>query len=139
MAISQANLNQVEEALDMLSGSSVDVIYLVDSYGSLYPENAAALAKTYLDIAEKAGKKVGFHAHNNQNLAFPKITPSNICHNCDFHIRNIVSDNCPDIFFITELPLSKITFFKTFDAVWKLKELTDYCNGAILMAITDTL
>lgn len=70
MAISQANLNQVEEALDMLSGSSVDVIYLVDSYGSLYPENAAALAKTYLDIAEKAGKKVGFHAHNNQNLAF---------------------------------------------------------------------
>ncbi len=70
MAISQANSNQVEEALTMLSTSSVDVIYLVDSYGSLYPENAAALAKTYLSIAEPAGKKVGFHGHNNQNLAF---------------------------------------------------------------------
>lgn len=70
MAISQANLNQVEEALGMLSESSVDVIYLVDSYGSLYPENAADLAKIYLEVAEKAGKKVGFHAHNNQNLAF---------------------------------------------------------------------
>lgn len=70
MAISQANMNQVEEALDMLVSSSVDVIYLVDSYGSLYPENAAALAKTYLAAAEKTGKKVGFHAHNNQNLAF---------------------------------------------------------------------
>lgn len=70
MAISQANLNQVEEALEMISASSVDVIYLVDSYGSLYPENAAALANTYLTAAEKTGKKVGFHAHNNQNLAF---------------------------------------------------------------------
>lgn len=70
MAISQANLNQVEEALDMLSASSVDVIYLVDSYGSLYPENAAKLAEIYLSFAEKAGKQVGFHAHNNQNLAF---------------------------------------------------------------------
>lgn len=70
MAISQANLNQVEEALNMIAQSSVDVIYLVDSYGSLYPENASELAKIYLETAEKAGKKVGFHAHNNQNLAF---------------------------------------------------------------------
>lgn len=70
MAISQANSDQVEQALEMLSASNADVIYLVDSYGSLYPENASALAKTYLAAAEKAGKKVGFHAHNNQNLAF---------------------------------------------------------------------
>lgn len=70
MAISQASMNQVEEALAMLADSQVDVIYLVDSYGSLYPENAAALAETYLAVAEKVGKKVGFHAHNNQDLAF---------------------------------------------------------------------
>ena len=70
MAISQANLNQVEEALSMIGESSVDVIYVVDSYGSLYPETAGALAQTYLEAAEKNGKKVGFHAHNNQNLAF---------------------------------------------------------------------
>lgn len=70
MAISQANQNQVEEALGMLSESHVDVIYLVDSYGSLYPENAASLANTYIEAAEKYNKKVGFHAHNNQNLAF---------------------------------------------------------------------
>lgn len=70
MAVSQANLNQLEEALDMIAASSVDVIYLVDSYGSLYPENASSLAKIYLEAAEKSGKKVGFHAHNNQNLAF---------------------------------------------------------------------
>ena len=70
MAISQASDEQVETALEMLCASNVDVIYLVDSYGSLYPENAAALAQKYIEYAEKAGKKVGFHAHNNQNLAF---------------------------------------------------------------------
>ena len=70
MAISQANSEQIQEALDMLGGSSVDVIYLVDSYGSLYPESAGKLAKVYLDSAEKYGKSIGFHAHNNQNLAF---------------------------------------------------------------------
>lgn len=70
MAISQANLEQVKQALDMLSTSSVDVIYLVDSYGSLYPENASELAKIYLEAVEGTGKKIGFHAHNNQNVAF---------------------------------------------------------------------
>lgn len=70
MAISQANSEQVEAALEMLGDSSVDVIYLVDSYGSLYPENAGKLAKQYLEIGNKYGKAIGFHAHNNQNLAF---------------------------------------------------------------------
>lgn len=70
MAISQVPSDQIVQALEMLSATNVDVIYLVDSFGSLYPENACELAKTYLEIAEKSGKKVGFHAHNNQNLAF---------------------------------------------------------------------
>lgn len=70
MAISQVPTEQVVHALEALNQSSVDVIYLVDSFGSLYPENAGDLAKIYYEIAEKAGKKVGFHAHNNQNLAF---------------------------------------------------------------------
>ncbi len=70
MAISQANSDQVEQALKMLSETSVDVIYLVDSYGSLYPENASEFAKIYLKAVEGTNKKIGFHAHNNQNLAF---------------------------------------------------------------------
>jgi len=70
MAISQASHDQVKMALQMLSQSSVDVIYLVDSYGSLYPENASELAIEYVNAVEGTGKKIGFHAHNNQNLAF---------------------------------------------------------------------
>lgn len=70
MAISQATESQIDEALSMLCETNVDVIYLVDSYGSLYPETASSLAKVYLEYAAKSGKKIGFHAHNNQNLAF---------------------------------------------------------------------
>lgn len=70
MAISQVNTEQIDQALAMLAETSVDVIYLVDSYGSLYPENASAYAQKYLSAVENTGKKIGFHAHNNQNLAF---------------------------------------------------------------------
>ena len=70
MAVSQASTEQITQAFQMLVGTNVDVIYLVDSYGSLYPENASELAKTYLSAVEGTGKLIGFHAHNNQNLAF---------------------------------------------------------------------
>ncbi len=70
MAVSQVSTEQLSQALEMLSQSSVDVIYLVDSYGSLYPENASELARMYLKAVEGTGKQIGFHAHNNQNLAF---------------------------------------------------------------------
>ncbi|MCQ4021559.1 MULTISPECIES: aldolase catalytic domain-containing protein [unclassified Ruminococcus] len=70
MAISQASDSQIEAALDMLGSSNVDVIYLVDSYGYFYPESAAELAQKYVKFGEKYNKLIGFHAHNNQNLAF---------------------------------------------------------------------
>ena len=70
MAVSQVSTEQLTQALEMLSTTSVDVIYLVDSYGSLFPENACELAKFYLSAVEGTGKQIGFHAHNNQNLAF---------------------------------------------------------------------
>lgn len=70
MAVSQANSDQLMQALEMLKKSNVDVIYLVDSYGSLYPENASELAQIYLDAVKDTDKHIGFHAHNNQNLAF---------------------------------------------------------------------
>ncbi|MGN1319851.1 MAG: aldolase catalytic domain-containing protein [Acutalibacteraceae bacterium] len=70
MAVSQANSDQIAKALEMLTNTPVDVIYLVDSYGSLYPENACELTQEYLAAVENTDKKIGFHAHNNQNLAF---------------------------------------------------------------------
>ena len=70
MAVSTAAESELDLALDLLAQSEVGTIYLVDSYGSLYPEQIRRLAETYLKVAEKYGKKVGIHAHNNQQLAF---------------------------------------------------------------------
>ena len=70
MAISKSNDVDIDAALELLCRSSVGTIYLVDSYGSLYPEQVSSLAQRYLEIANKYGKKVGIHAHNNQQLAF---------------------------------------------------------------------
>ena len=70
MAISTAQENEVKVALEMLGKSPVDCIYIVDSYGSIYPEQMARITDMYKNVAEKYGKKLGIHAHNNQQLAF---------------------------------------------------------------------
>lgn len=70
MAISNAQEADLKIALDILGKSPVDVFYIVDSFGSLYPEQIARIAKIYTEYADKYNKKVGMHAHNNQQLAF---------------------------------------------------------------------
>ncbi|MBO4389836.1 MAG: aldolase catalytic domain-containing protein [Lachnospiraceae bacterium] len=70
MAISAAQEGDVRIALEMLGKSPVDVVYIVDSYGALIPEQVARIADLYLEMGEKYGKKIGIHAHNNQQLAF---------------------------------------------------------------------
>ncbi len=70
MAISNASDVDIDGALELLCQSNVDGIYLVDSYGALYPEQIGRLAEKYLSYGEKSGKYIGMHAHNNQQLAF---------------------------------------------------------------------
>ncbi|MCM1189402.1 MAG: aldolase catalytic domain-containing protein [bacterium] len=70
MAISNAQEGELKVALDILGQTPVEALYIVDSYGAMYPEQIARLADTYLNAAAKYGKKVGIHAHNNQQLAF---------------------------------------------------------------------
>ena len=70
MAISTAQESDINLALELLGESNVDVIYLVDSYGSLYPEQIREYAVKYYKVAGKYGKQIGIHAHNNQQLAF---------------------------------------------------------------------
>ncbi|MDE7390130.1 MAG: aldolase catalytic domain-containing protein [Lachnospiraceae bacterium] len=71
MAISNSrDENELRAALDILGKTPVDAIYIVDSFGSLYPEQIARIGEMYLEFANKYNKKVGIHAHNNQQLAF---------------------------------------------------------------------
>ncbi len=70
MAISNAQESDVKAALDILGKTPVNCFYIVDSYGALYPEQLARVVDCFMDAAAKYGKKVGIHAHNNQQLAF---------------------------------------------------------------------
>ena len=76
MAISNAQETDLDTALKMLAETNVDGVYLVDSYGSLYPEQIRALSDKYVDAMDAAGKYVGIHAHNNQQLAFANTIES---------------------------------------------------------------
>ena len=70
MALSKIRESDLQQALEMLGQSCVDVVYLVDSYGNLYPEQIRNFTDLYVEMAEKYDKKIGIHAHNNQQLAF---------------------------------------------------------------------
>ena len=76
MAISVVNDAELDEALEIISQSETETIYLVDSYGSLYGEEIQALTRKYRGFAEAGGKKIGIHAHNNQQLAYANTIES---------------------------------------------------------------
>ena len=77
MAISKVIERDLDEALTDLAKSEVPVIYLVDSFGAMYSEQVQYLAKKYLWALE--GKQIGFHGHNNQQLAFANTIEAIIC------------------------------------------------------------
>ncbi|MDO8587801.1 MAG: aldolase catalytic domain-containing protein [Armatimonadota bacterium] len=77
MAVSKVIERDLDEALGDLAKSDIPVIYLVDSFGAMYSEQVQYLARKYLWALE--GKQVGFHAHNNQQLAFANTIEAIIC------------------------------------------------------------
>jgi 4-hydroxy 2-oxovalerate aldolase len=69
MAPSVAIETDLLEGLEAANGcDELDYLYLVDSFGAFYSEQVSA----YLDLYKKHApdKELGFHAHNNQQLAF---------------------------------------------------------------------
>ena len=76
MAISKVQEDELMKGLELLGKTNVDVIYLVDSFGVLFPEQALRLTQLYKEIADKYDKKIGIHTHNNQQLAFANTIES---------------------------------------------------------------
>lgn len=70
MAVTTVAETEVDRVLERLVTSPASVIVVVDSFGSLLPEQTEYLTKKYLKFALPAHKEVGLHAHNNQQLAF---------------------------------------------------------------------
>ncbi len=78
MAISKVTDNLLDEALDLIKVSNVDIIYLVDSFGTFYSEQIRDLTVKYTELAKSCNKSVGIHAHNNQQLAYANTIESMI-------------------------------------------------------------
>ena len=70
MALSTGQESDIKVALDLIGQSPVDILYIVDSYGSIYPEEMARVCDLFGEFAAKYNKKLGIHAHDNQKLAF---------------------------------------------------------------------
>lgn len=66
MGIANYSKPELEALVPLLRNSSLDYVYFADSYGSLFPHEI----KGYIDTLKSTGKKIGFHPHNNLQLAF---------------------------------------------------------------------
>ncbi|RUS45485.1 aldolase catalytic domain-containing protein [Cohnella sp. AR92] len=67
MALSNVMDNELIEALTLINESPVDYVYVVDSYGSLDPDNFRYLIKKFQSVLKD--KRLGVHTHNNMQLA----------------------------------------------------------------------
>jgi 4-hydroxy 2-oxovalerate aldolase len=98
MAISRALETELNEALHQLEEEcKARVIYIVDSFGSLYQETTEFLIKKARHILKT--KEVGIHAHNNQQLAFANTIEA-IIHDANYLDATVyglgrAAGNCP--------------------------------------------
>ena len=79
MAISTATDSQLVDALIKLAKTPVIGVYIVDSYGSLYPKQTRHLTKLFQKYLAPSGKMVGIHTHNNQQCAFANTLEAYQC------------------------------------------------------------
>lgn len=70
MAVSIVPESEVRAALDLIARSPASGVYIVDSFGALYSEQVRNLTTMYREAMKGTGKEVGFHGHNNMQLAF---------------------------------------------------------------------
>jgi 4-hydroxy 2-oxovalerate aldolase len=97
MAVSKVNETELDEALKDLSGSRVPIIYVVDSFGSMYCESIEHLVEKYKSALP--GKTIGIHAHNNMQLAMSN-TVTSIIHGANMLDATLLgmgrgAGNCP--------------------------------------------
>ncbi len=97
MAVSKVMERDLDEALKDVAKSRVPIFYIVDSFGTMYSEQVHALAAKYQ--AALPGKTIGFHGHNNLQLAFGNTIEA-IRKNCNILDGSLLgigrgAGNCP--------------------------------------------
>ena len=98
MAISRDRGPELDEALQQIEEESkVQAVYIVDSFGSLYQETVEELVKRCKKYLRN--KEVGFHGHNNRQLAFGNTIEA-IIHDANYLDATVygigrAAGNCP--------------------------------------------
>ncbi|GGH13861.1 aldolase catalytic domain-containing protein [Paenibacillus segetis] len=109
MALSNVMENELIEAFEMIKASVVDVVYIVDSYGSLDYKDMQYLVekfKTHLP-----NKRLGVHTHNNMQLAFSNTLVA-VDHGVELLDASVygmgrAAGNCPTELLVTHLKNTK--------------------------------
>lgn len=68
MALSHVLDNDLNDAFRLVEQSPVDVVYIVDSFGSLFPRDIEYLTDKFSRMLPT--KQLGIHTHNNMQLAY---------------------------------------------------------------------
>ncbi|HEC42198.1 MAG TPA: nucleoid-structuring protein H-NS [Bacteroides sp.] len=119
MAVSKVNEMDLDQALQDISKSRVPIIYIVDSFGSMYSENIQHLVQKYREALPD--KTLGIHAHNNMQLAMSN-TITAIIENCNMLDATLLgmgrgAGNCPVEILIAFLKNPKYRLLPLLDVI----------------------
>lgn len=119
MALSNVMENELLEAFEMIRESVVDVVYIVDSYGSLDHKDMEYLVNKFKE--HLPNKRLGVHTHNNMQLAF-----SNTLVAADLGVELLdasvygmgrAAGNCPTELLVTHLKGTKYELRPVLDII----------------------
>jgi len=119
MAVSKVNEMDLDQALKDISKCRVPIVYIVDSFGSMYSENIEHLVQKYRKAL--GDKTLGIHAHNNMQLAMSN-TISAIIENCNMLDATLLgmgrgAGNCPIEILIAFLKNPKYRLLPLLDVI----------------------
>lgn len=122
MAVSHALDHELAEALEEINRSPVDVVYVVDSYGSLDHRDIEFLVNKFKQ--HLPDKQIGIHTHNNMQLAFSNtlIGVQNGVTYLDSSVYGMgrAAGNCPTELLVSHLKNPKYEVRPVLEAIQKL-------------------
>ena len=121
MALSGVKESQLVVAFELISRSVVDIVYIVDSFGSLMPNDILRLVKKFQK--HLPGKRIGAHMHNNLQLAFANTLAAADrgveLLDCSVYGMGRAAGNCPTELLIARLQNKKISLRPVLDMIEK--------------------
>lgn len=111
MALSNVMENELLEAFELINESVVDVVYIVDSYGSLDYKDMLYLVEKFK--TNLPNKRLGVHTHNNMQMAFSNtlVAAEHGVELLDASVYGMgrAAGNCPTELLVTHLKNTKYT------------------------------